>query len=155
MRIAFDLDTTLIEWGDMFPLETTMPFAPLRPWFKEPLRRGTRQLMQTLQSQGHDLWIYTTSGRDAAYLRFWFLLLGIRIGGVVNYQRHEKLLRAGHCPKCSKYPPAFGIDLLIDDSEGVFEEGSRHGFEVLLINPSDLNWAERVLAAVADRTRLI
>jgi hypothetical protein len=151
MRIAFDLDTTLIEWGDAFPLETTMPFAPLRPWFKEPLRRGTRQLMRTLQAQGHDLWIYTTSGRDAGYLRIWFLLLGVRIGGVVNYHRHEALLRAGQCPKCSKYPPAFRIDLLIDDSEGVAEEGMRHGFDVLLIDPSDTNWTERVLAAVTDR----
>ncbi len=155
MRIAFDLDQTLVEWGDTFPLETTMPVIPLRPWFKEPLRSGTRQLMRTLRSQGHDLWIYTTSGRDAGYLRFWFLLLGVRIGGVVNYHRHEALLRAGQCPNCSKYPPAFGIDLLIDDSEGVVEEGKRHGFDVLLINPSDKNWAERVLAEVADRYRLV
>ncbi len=151
MRIAFDLDMTLIAWGDMFPLETTVPFALLRPWFNEPLRRGTRQLMRTLQWQGHDLWIYTTSGRDPTYLRLWFLILGVRIGGVVNYHRHESLLRARHCPNCSKYPPAFGIDLLIDDSEGVAEEGRRHGFSVLLIDPADVFWTERILAAVSNR----
>ena len=151
MRIAFDLDMTLIDWGGLFPLETAIPFALLRPWFNEPLRRGTRQLMRTLQGQGHDLWIYTASGRDPTYLRIWFLLLGVRIGGVVNYPRHESLRLAGRCPNCSKYPPAFGIDLLIDDSEGVAEEGRRHGFSVLLIDPADVCWAEGVLAAVAKR----
>jgi hypothetical protein len=57
----------------------------------------------------------------------------------------------------SKYPPAFGIDLHVDDSEGVAEEGRRHRFAVVVVSPRDPDWAARVLAAVGggpDRHRL-
>ncbi len=148
MQIAFDLDDTLIPGRDGRPHEPTVPYWFLGLWFKEPLRKGSIELLRTLQGQGHRLWIYTTSNRPEGYLRFWFALHGVRFVGIVNYDWHEKLVRAGHIPKCSKYPPAFGIDLLIDDSDGVALEGKRYGFVVLVIDTLDENWTERVLAAV-------
>jgi hypothetical protein len=48
----------------------------------------------------------------------------------------------------SKYPPAFGIDLHVDDSEGVGLEGQRYGFAVVVVSPEDPDWAARVLEAV-------
>ena len=48
----------------------------------------------------------------------------------------------------SKYPPAFGIDLHVDDSEGVRMEGDEHGFRVVVVRPDDENWIQRVLDAV-------
>ena len=50
----------------------------------------------------------------------------------------------------SKYPPAFGIDLHIDDSEGVLEEGREHGFRVVVVTPNDERWTEKVLDAVSE-----
>ena len=152
MRIAFDLDSTLIPYAEEFPAQKSLP-APLAWWFKESLRQGSVPLLRDLRKQGCEIWIYTTSGRDAVYLRIWFLLLGVWVGGVVNYHRHEALLRKNRCPKISKYPPAFGIDLLIDDSDGVREEGQQNGFDVLLIHPSDLNWIQTVQKAVQMRYR--
>jgi hypothetical protein len=51
----------------------------------------------------------------------------------------------------SKYPPAFGIDLHVDDSEGVAEEGRRHHFGVVVVSPQDPEWTATVLAAVEAR----
>jgi hypothetical protein len=51
----------------------------------------------------------------------------------------------------SKFPPAFGIDLHIDDSAGVAMEGADHRFPVLVIAPQDSGWVERVLTEVDAR----
>jgi hypothetical protein len=49
---------------------------------------------------------------------------------------------------CTKHPPSFGIDLLIDDSEGVRIEGERHGFRMLMVAPEDAQWTAKVRAAL-------
>ena len=148
MRISFDVDDTLV----CDPSVPTEPFASWwrRWWYPELLRRGTRSLMQELHAGGHQLWIYTTSYRSAHYLRGWFRDFGVPICGVVNQQRHERVVgRQGP----SKYPPAFGIDLHIDDSEGVAEEGKRHRFGVVVVSPTDLQWGIRILEAVESRVQ--
>ena len=148
MRISFDVDDTLV----CHPSVPTERFVPWwgRWWYPEPLRRGTRELMQGLLAGGHQLWIYTTSYRPARYLRGWFRSFRVPIYGVVNQPRHERVVgRQGP----SKYPPAFGIDLHIDDSEGVAEEGRQHRFDVLVVAPTDLDWVVRVLETVLRRKK--
>jgi hypothetical protein len=143
MRISFDVDDTLV-CDSSVPTEQPGRWWS-RCWYREPLRRGTQDLMKELLAGGHELWIYTTSYRPERYLRAWFRSLGVPLGGVVNQHRHERVVGT-RGP--SKYPPAFGIDLHVDDSEGVGAEGKRHGFEVVVVSPADLDWAARVLAAV-------
>ena len=58
----------------------------------------------------------------------------------LNVNRHN--LKS---PPCSKSPPAFGIDLLIDDSPGVEREGRTHGFSVIIVSPDNPDWAEKLL----------
>jgi hypothetical protein len=148
MRISFDVDDTLVCGADV-PAEQMVPWW-WRPWYPEKLRRGTKALMQELLARRCQLWIYTTSYRGSRYLRGWFRSFGIPIYGVVNQDRHDRLLRDrrhdGYPP--SKYPPAFGIDLHIDDSEGVAIEGRRFRFRVLVVSTTDLDWTARVLAEV-------
>jgi hypothetical protein len=146
MRISFDVDDTLVCHPSV-PNERFVPWWG-RWWYPELLRRGTRDLLRELHAGGNQLWIYTTSYRSARYLRGWFRSFGVPIYGVVNQQRHERVVgRQGP----SKYPPAFGIDLHVDDSEGVAEEGKRHRFNVLVISPADEDWVVRVLEAVQFR----
>jgi hypothetical protein len=107
--------------------------------------------MSELVARHHELWIYTTSFRSPRYLRGWFAAFGVRLAGVVNQARHERHVgRKGP----SKLPPVFGIDLHIDDSEGVAEEGRRHGFDVIVVSPDDVQWTARVLEAVDGRSQL-
>jgi hypothetical protein len=150
MRISFDVDDTLV-CDSSVPCERPVPWWA-RPWFPERLRRGTRDLMHALTRRGCSLWIYTTSYRSPAYLRWWFRTFGVRLEGAVNQDTHEKLqLPTGPFYPPSKYPPAFGIDLHIDDSEGVAEEGRRFHFDVLVVSPRDVEWTSRILAGVDAR----
>ena len=142
MRISFDVDDTIV-CDDRVPVEQFVPWWK-RWWYPERMRHGTRDLMKELLVRRHELWIYTTSYRPLRYLRRWFASVGVRLGGVVNQERHEGVVgRQGP----SKYPPAFGIDLHIDDSHGVAEEGQRHRFNVLVVSPYDPRWASRILEA--------
>ena len=145
MRIAFDIDGTLTPLGRGQFSSVHLPF-PMRMVFREPLREGAIQLMRGLHADGHDLWIYTSSLRSKSYIHLWFLLFGIRLGGAINGDTHSRALR-DRAVKPSKFPPAFGIDLLIDDSAGVETEGKMHGFTVLVVDPGDVDWACRVRAA--------
>jgi len=47
-----------------------------------------------------------------------------------------------------RYSPAFGIDLLVDDSAGVEIEGRRFGFSVVRVAPDDVDWVVKVERAV-------
>lgn len=143
MRVSFDIDDTLVP-GAGLPAEWLVPW-PLRGLFPEPMRPGSRQLLRTLVSLGHQVWVYTTSYRPRWYIHVWFRALGVPLGGVVNQFVHERVVgRQGP----SKRPSAFGIDLHVDDSDGVRMEGERHGFTVLVVPPDDDGWADRVLKAV-------
>lgn len=145
MRIAFDIDGTLTPLGKGQFRSSSLPF-PMRLIFREPLREGAVALMRDLQADGHDLWIYTSSLRSKRYLYLWLLWAGVRLGGVVNATVHASALR-GRAIGPSKFPPAFGIDLLVDDCAGVEAEGDRHGFRVVTVDPGDRYWASKVKAA--------
>ena len=144
MRVAFDLDNTLIRCGHDFPLARPQRRILARLLSNEQLRHGIKELTDSCRQRGWEVWVYTTSYRSAYRIRRLFWLYGIRLDGVVNQQRHDREARA----RCTKHPPSFGIDLLIDDSEGVRIEGERHGFRVLVVAPEDAQWTGKVQAAL-------
>ena len=51
----------------------------------------------------------------------------------------------------AKYPPAFGVDLHVDDSEDVKLAGEEHGFHVVVVKADDKHWAERILNAARSK----
>lgn len=75
-----------------------------------------------------------------------FYLYGIRLDKVINQQVHNQFVRIPSKP--SKYPPAFNIDLHIDDSKGVEMEGNHFNFRTVIISEDNLNWTNDVLAAI-------
>jgi hypothetical protein len=150
IRISFDIDDTLACQLDHCAVEPSRLPAWIHRWLGEPLRIGTRSLTRELRRQGCSIWVYTSSGRTPSYIRRWLILYGIHVDGVVNSVRHNQALTArGLSNAPSKFPPAFDIDLHVDDSEGVQIEGHDHGFRVVVVNPQDELWAQKVLEAVA------
>lgn len=149
MRVSFDLDDTLICYQKGVPREhSKIPFF-LRPWFNEPLRQGTRALIVAMRQQGCDVWICISSSRSPVLLRIWFAFHGIWIAHVVTHETYKAYLKQfpdSHPP--SKNPRAFGINLHIDDSEGVKREGEIHGFEVLVVSPEDTEWTNIILQTI-------
>jgi hypothetical protein len=149
MRISFDLDDTLICYGAGVRCEPRLPFYWRWLVHDEPLRHGTRALVQQLRARGCEIWVYTTSQRSRLAVACWLWGHGIRVSGVINDFVHRRYNR----PSQTYYPPSknprrFGIELHVDDSDGVRIEGERHGFEVVVVAPSDADWAQRVLQAV-------
>ena len=150
VRISFDIDDTLACQLHHCDVEQSRLPDCVHRWLGEPLRFGTRALIRELRRQGCSIWVYTSSGRTPAYIKRWLLLHGIRVDGVVNSEVHSRALAMhgmSHSP--SKFPPAFDIDLHVDDSEGVQSEGHEHGFRVVVVRPDDQSWTHRVLDAVA------
>jgi len=150
MRISFDLDDTLIPDKTQMPIEEALP--PLRRgYIEERLRRGARELMTTLHKRGVEIWIYTNSMRGKQNLLAWFAACEIPISNVINEQLHEvELGKRGLLPRACpvKCPHFFGIDLHVDDSKQVEDDGLAHGFQVLRVAPDDPGWVETVLSRV-------
>lgn len=149
MKVSFDLDDTLVCYDPKVPKERDILASLLKLVFPEPLRFGTVLLIKHLTDRGCKIWIYTSSNRSPKYIRTWLSLYGIKLEGIVNSDIHKRAVETGLSPETvSKYPPAFGISLHIDDSEGVMLEGKKHGFNVLQIKPQDSDWVEIVLKKV-------
>ena len=71
MRVSFDLDEVLFVSPKTHKTEPPLPF-PLNKLYRERLRLGTPDLLRTLQAQGYEVWIYTSSFRSERYIRSLF-----------------------------------------------------------------------------------
>lgn len=142
MKISFDLDDTLIPARKTdFPTIKRNVFQKLLNI--EFLRHGTVELFRKLQSEGHNVGIYTTSYRSNLKIRFQFMTYGLKLAFVVNEKANRKKMKEISV-SASKYPPAFGIDLHIDDSEGVAIEGDRLNFRTIIIRKDQMNWVSEI-----------
>jgi hypothetical protein len=148
MRIAFDLDDTLLPAMHGFATERPVRRLLSRLLVRTRLRLGATRMLKALLDRGHEIWIYTTSCRSRFHIRCLFDIPGVRISGIVT---GDSPAPAGPC--CSKYPPGFGIDVLVDDSPGVRMEGEEHGFCVIHLDPNDENWVAKVLSKIDDLSR--
>lgn len=149
MIISFDIDNTLIPYSDEFEVEKKGFLSKILK--AEPIRKGTIQLFKELESRGHEIWIYTTSFRSPNYLKRTFKSYGLHPKGIINEEINQKQLKKHNCT-ASKNPKLFGIDLHIDDSEGVGMEGEKCGFETVIIEIGDVNWVQKVLDEVDIRS---
>ncbi|MBK7230861.1 MAG: hypothetical protein IPH93_00955 [Saprospiraceae bacterium] len=144
MKISFDLDDLLIAGIKQFE-HSQKCFTKI---FKtELLRLGTIELFERLKAKGHKTCIYTTSLRSPFKIWLTFKIYGIVLDGIYNKNSHDKRIKE-FGKTCSKYPPMFGIDIHVDDSEGVKMEAERNDFKVIIINENDTNWCDRVLAEI-------
>ena len=146
MIISFDLDDTLIPGNKKFPTEKRSIFQKF--WGIEKIRLGTIELMKSCQLQGHHIYIYTTSLRPARRIWWTFYTYGIKLAKVINQKKHEAILRE-KSTFYSKYPPAFNIDIHIDDSKGVEIEGNRFNFRTIIIREDNHKWIDDILRIVS------
>jgi hypothetical protein len=149
MRISFDLDDTLICYQASAKYENHRNIFFLKILFREPLRLGTRFLFRHLLEDGHEVYIYTSSYRQPLFVKLWLRFYGIRVSKVINQLIYDRqVILKNDANRLSKNPKLFEIDLHVDDSEGVKIEGDRHGFRVLVIDPNDVAWVDKVIRAV-------
>ena len=146
MRISFDLDDVLFVSPDRYETEPP-PRFPFNRMFPDRLRKGTPELIHTLQEEGFEVWIYTSSYRTELYLRTLFRAYGIRFDQIVNGQRHQEEVQSRRKQTLpQKMPNFYHISLHIDDEKIVEQNGRRYGFRVFRVYEPDAQWAEKVLA---------
>ncbi len=117
----------------------------------EPLRVGTRELFGHLRREGFEIWVYTSSQRSVWAVRLQFALYGLWIDGVVNEQIHREAEEKSGTRWPLKYPPGFGIDLLVDNSVMVLRAAQKRVFSVVHVSPKEIAWTERVRAGIERR----
>jgi hypothetical protein len=104
-------------------------------------------LFKELRCRGYNIYIYTTSSRPTLKAKLTFLSYGIPIDRVINQQCHDRELKENKTG-CSKFPPAFGIDIHVDDSPGLKIEGEKFNFKTVIIEEKGLTWTDKILKSV-------
>ena len=115
MRIAFDLDDTLIPSVCTFPTERPPRRLLGRLFCRIPVRLGTTRLLRALTNQGHDLWIYTTSLRGRFLIRQLVNISGVAIGGVIA---HVDGCRRQVFPRTQRFE-GLGIEVVVGLLDGI------------------------------------
>ncbi|UZR96779.1 hypothetical protein [Chondrinema litorale] len=148
MRIAIDLDGTLVRGNYPFPLEKVAQEYEDIFLSRECLRAGICELYSYIKESNYEFWIYTFSFRKIEEIECLFKKYNVQLDGIINYMIHKGRISEIDLEELrwiQKYPPAFGIDLLVDDLEEVKLDGDRLKFEVLLLKEKDLHWVEKVI----------
>ena len=146
MRVSFDLDEVLFVNPATHQTEPPLPF-PFYLIYKERLRLGTPDLIKELQRNGFDVWVYTSSFRSQAYIRGLFSHYGIRFDGIVNGERHQREVQAGHSQTLpQKLPNRYQISLHVDDEDVICSLGRQYGFKTYKLDAPDDQWKEKILA---------
>ena len=156
MRVSFDLDEVLFVSPNTHKTEPPLPF-PLRNLYKERLRLGTPDLIRTLQAQGYEVWIYTSSFRSEGYIRSLFRCYGVKFDGIVNGTRHLKEVQRDNATILpQKVPSRYRISLHVDDETVICSQGKQYGFEAYQLEAQDDAWKEKVIARAEEiKNRII
>ena len=150
MRVSFDLDEVLFVSPQTHKTEKALPF-PLNKIYKERLRLGTPDVINSLQKSGYEVWVYTSSFRTERYIKGLFRLYGVRFDGIVNANRHLKEVQGNRKETLpQKLPNKYHISLHIDDEEVICSLGPQYGFRTYQLDAQDDDWKEKVLARAEE-----
>ena len=154
MRVSFDLDEVLFVSPETHKTEPPLPF-PLDRIFRERLRLGTPDLINSLQRLGYEVWVYTSSFRTEAYIRRLFRCYGVRFDGIVNGTRHlNEVQRNSKTVLPQKLPNRYRISLHIDDEEVICSSAGQFGFRAFQLNAQDDDWKEKIIQRAEEVKRI-
>lgn len=150
MRVSFDLDEVLFVCPDTHKTEPELHW-PYNKIYKERLRLGTPELINELQKEGFEVWVYTSSFRTVRYIKSLFGHYNVHFDQIINAQRHLDEVQAGHSEILpQKLPNRYHISLHIDDEAIVATYGKTYGFNVFQLEAQDDQWKEKILARIAE-----
>lgn len=155
MIVSFDLDETLFVNSEKVPAENSLDF-PLDRIYRDRLRKGTPELLQWINRNNIELWIYTTSFRSERYIKGIFRHYGIKIDNIINGKRHAKEVQGNNTEiMLSKYPSKYHIDLHVDDEISVYQNGISYGFRVYLLKENDTDWTDNIKNEIIRIRRIL
>ncbi|MDR6240771.1 HAD family hydrolase [Aureibacter tunicatorum] len=142
MRVSFDLDGTLIPLSFVFPTYSRSILHKVLGI--EPMRAGFMDVYYFLKANNCQVGIYTTSYRSQMKIYCWMLAYGLKPDFIINEKLNRKTLYEKGLG-ISKYPPAFEIDVHIDDQKGVMMESDKYDFKILLLDEKESKWKQVVI----------
>ncbi len=144
ITVSFDLDETLFINPEKVSAEKSLKF-PLDRIYRDRLRKGTPELLQWINRNNINLWIYTTSCRSERYIKNIFRHYGVKIDNIINGKRHAEEVQKNNTEILpSKYPSKYHIDLHVDDEISVYLNGIAYGFRVYLLTENDTDWTDNI-----------
>lgn len=146
MRISFDLDEVLFVNPETHETEKELKF-PFNLIYKERLRLGTPELINSLQEMGFEVWVYTSSFRSISYIEKLFRHYGVRFDDIVNGTRHLKEVQRDKkdiLPQ--KVPSHYRISLHIDDETVICSYGKANGFDTYRLDEQDPEWISKIIS---------
>lgn len=150
IRVSFDLDEVLFVSPDTHRTEPQLMF-PLCRIFKERLRFGTPELINSLQKMGYEVWVYTSSFRSERYIKLLFRAYGVKFDGIINAQRHLKEVQGNRKQMLpQKVPSRYRISLHVDDESVICSLGRQYGFDAYQLDAQDDDWKEKVIARAEE-----
>jgi len=155
MRVSFDLDEVLFVSEKTHKTEPPLRF-PLNHFYKERLRLGTPDVVNTLQRMGYEVWVYTSSFRSEKYIRNLFRCYGVRFDGIVNGDRHlREVQRNSKTVLPQKLPNRYRISLHIDDEAVICSLGAQYGFKTYQLYAQDDNWKEKIITRAEEIRKMV
>ena len=150
MRISFDLDEVLFVNPANHTCERKL-IVPLRWIFRERLRYGTPELINSLQKLGYEVWVYTSSYRTELYIKSLFFCYGVKFDGIVNAMRHEKEVQKFSKTRLpQKVPSRYRISLHVDDETVICSYGRELGFDAYQLDAEDADWKEKIIERAGE-----
>ncbi|QFJ55115.1 HAD family hydrolase [Pseudobutyrivibrio xylanivorans] len=155
MRVSFDLDEVLFVYPQTHKTEKS-PIFPFNLIFKERLRLGTPDLINELQRQGYEVWVYTSSFRTVHYIKTLFRLYGVRFDGIINATRHlAEVQRDSKNLLPQKMPTYYHISLHVDDEKVICQQAKQYGYYAYRLEEEDPEWKEKIIKYAGEiRERL-
>lgn len=145
-RISFDLDEVLFVDPSAFETEPPLNF-PYNHIYRERLRKGTVNLIHTLQEEDFEVWVYTSSYRTEQYIRSLFRNYGVQFDGIINMPRHLREVQKNRKELLpQKMPGFYRIALHVDDEDVIHRYGKMLGFKTIKVCDPDPDWDQKVLA---------
>ena len=153
--MSFDLDEVLFVSPDTHKTEPALMF-PLNKIFRERLRLGTPELINSLQKMDYDVWVYTSSYRSERYIKLLFRAYGVKFNGIINAQRHLREVQGSRKQLLpQKVPSRYRISLHVDDESVICSLGRQYGFDAYQLDAQDDDWKEKVIARAEEIKRRI
>lgn len=150
-RVIFDFDEILCTTAEHPRAEETprLLFSIFEKVFQERLRWGAPALIQELQRQGFDVWVFTNQYHSLDYMESFFKAYKLKMDGIINgagRKKSKKLEQEYREMVEKKYKLIYNV---IHDGIVRIEPANKT-FESYDLEASDSEWANKVMKIISE-----
>lgn len=145
VRIAFDLDSTLIQ--NDFPGESLTFWGKLLGLKRKRLRKGIKYVAEFIYANDWELWVYTSSLSSRWQVRRLFMQHGLRLDGIV-FQQRLPMIQNGKCLLNGTelgYSFKTGLDILIGKEPNDMKKEAQCGLQMICLDDKEERWEAQLI----------